>query len=208
MKKILLASIIIISTLGLAGCSGESDSSRDVQVSKTSTSIADSSTKKEEKSTEAAVGKRSNPVPLGSTATFDTTYYSKDSEDVPANISMTISNVIRGNEAMNYLTNANEFNEAAPEGKEWLLFDVSMKMNKGSQDDAYYVTPSFIPISSTGEEVSQDTYGTLKDGEEFGNKDLYEGGTQNGKVALLVPTGDNTLVEFQDFDTRVFFKLQ
>ncbi|UXJ97051.1 DUF4352 domain-containing protein [Enterococcus raffinosus] len=208
MKKVLLASIVIISMLGLVGCSGESDSSSEVQVSKASTSITDSSTKKIEKSTEAAVGKRSNPVPLDSTATFDTTYYSENSEDIPANISMTISNVIRGDEAMNYLTNANEFNEAAPEGKEWLLFDVTMKMNKGSQDDAYYVTPSFIPISSTGEEVSQDTYGTLADGEEFGNKDLYEGGTQTGKVALLVPTGDDTLVEFQDFNTGVFFKLQ
>ena len=71
MKKVLLASIVIISMLGLVGCSGESDSSSEVQVSKASTSITDSSTKKKEKSTEAAVGKRSNPVPLDSTATFD-----------------------------------------------------------------------------------------------------------------------------------------
>ncbi len=161
----------------------------------------------ESSSEELTIGKRSNPVPLGTTVTFDTEYYG-DSDTIPANVSMTISNVMRGADAYNYLLNANQFNEAAPEGKEWVVFDVTLKLNKGSQDEPYYISNSFTPISSSGEEVSQEDYGTLGDGEEFGYKDIYEGGEQTGKVALLVPTDDDTLVEFTDLDPGVFFKLQ
>lgn len=182
-----------------------SSTNNKTQFSSTVDSVSESDTSEK---IETTIGKRSNPISLGTTATFDTQYYTEDGKSIEANMSMTVSNVLRGQEAMNYLTSANQFNEAAPAGKEWVIFDVVMKMNKGSHDDPYYVMPSFTPVSSNGEEVAQEDYGTLNDGEEFGSKDLYEGGTQTGKVALLVPVGDDTLIEFDDFNSKIFFKLQ
>lgn len=207
MKKLLSLGLVTLCGITLAACSS-GDSEVKVSSNSTSTAVTASETASSSTAEESAVGKRSNPVPLGSTATFDTTYYAEDGTEINSNISMTISNPLRGQEAYDFLLSENEYNEAAPEGKEWLVFDVKMKMNKGSQDEPYYAMPSFTPISSNGEEVAQDTYGTFSEGSEFGYKELYEGGELSGKVALLVPTGDDTLISFTDFNSKVFFSLK
>ena len=209
MKKSIMLGFVLSSVILLAACEGKKEDT--VSLSTSSIELSTNSSTRETASSEkieTAIGKRSNPVPVGTTATFDTQYYTEDGSKIETNVSMTVSNVIRGQEAMNYLTSANQFNETPPAGKEWVIFDVVMKLNKGSQDDPYYVMPNFTPVSSNGEEVSQEAYATLNDGEEFGYKDLYEGGTQTGKVGILVPTGDDTLIEFDDFNTKLFFKLQ
>ncbi|WP_242543339.1 hypothetical protein [Candidatus Enterococcus mangumiae] len=181
----------------------ETDDSSLVDITDNSTELSDS----DNLSGDSAFGKRSNPVPLGTPITFDTVYYDDDYEDIEANLTITVSNVIRGEEAFNHMVSLNEFNEPAPEGKEWVMFDVEMTVNKGSQDYPYRGLSLFVPISSSGEEVNQDEYSYLGN-EEFGSKDLYEGGSDKGKVALLVPIGDDTLIEFNDFTNRLFFKLQ
>lgn len=212
MKKITNLGVILLCSVALVACGGggdSADSTNEVTVTSNSSSQVEEVqvTTTESTKEETPVGKRTNPVPLGHTATFDTIYYAEDGTPIDANISMTVSNPIRGQAAYDYLLQVNEYNEPAPEGKEWLLFDASMKMNKGSQDEPYYATDSFIPVSSNGEEVAQDTYPTLNETDYFGDKEVYEGGQLTGKVALLVPVGDNTLVSFNDFDSKVFFSL-
>ncbi|MDB7101834.1 MULTISPECIES: hypothetical protein [Enterococcus] len=179
------------------------DDSSLVDITDNSTELSGS----DDASGDSAFGKRSNPVPLDNPITFDTVYYDDEYEEIDTNISLTISNVVRGEEAYNYMISMDEYNEPAPEGKEWVVFDAELTVNKGSQDEPYRAFSSFIPVSSTGEEVNQESYSYLGN-EEFGNKDLYEGGTDKGKVALLVPIGDDTLIEFNDFTNRIFFKLQ
>ncbi|WP_086350156.1 lipoprotein [Candidatus Enterococcus clewellii] len=205
MKKISFFILAGLTVFSLAACGDDSSD----KVTVTSESKTEESKKTETKE-ESEVGARSNPVPLGQTATFDTAYFVDGGEQIKTNLSITLSNVVRGEEAYNYLLSANQFNEVAPEGKEWVIFDVSMKMNSGSQDKAMYVMASFTPIASTGEEVPQDTYGTLAEGESFGLKDLYEGGTMTGKEAMLIPVGDDTLIKYtgDDFSTTVFFSLK
>ncbi len=208
MKKILVTSLLATTTILLMSCGSKT---AEVTTEKAETQQEQSSPSGkdgEASQKESVVGKRSNPVKLGESATFDTEYYDENSETIKSNVTMSISNVIRGEEAYNYLLNANQFNEPAPEGSEWILFDVSYKMNTGSLDDPMFVSPSMTPIASSGEEVPQDTYGTLNDGESFGDKDLYEGGTSTGKIAKLVPIGDNTLIQYDDWTKKVFFSLQ
>ncbi|GMB99663.1 hypothetical protein K2D_27540 [Enterococcus hirae] len=205
MKKSIMLGFVLSSVILLAACEGKKEDT--VSLSTSSIELSTNSSTRETASSEkieTAIGKRSNPVPVGTTATFDTQYYTEDGSKIETNVSMTVSNVIRGQEAMNYLTSANQFNETPPAGKEWVIFDVVMKLNKGSQDDPYYVMPNFTPVSSNGEEVSQEAYATLNDGEEFGYKDLYEGGTQTGKVGILVPTGDDTLIESVSYNSLHF----
>ncbi len=208
MKKIVLSGLMVAS-LTLAACS----SNGDVTVTSKSSekeipATTEVSKEKEEPKKESAVGKRSNPVPLNSTATVDTIYFDDDSNQIEGNISITLSNVIRGQEAFDFLIDANQFNDEAPEGKEWLIFDVALKLNSGSEDDAYHTMGHFIAVDSTGAEVAQESYATFANDEGFGFKDLYPGGETVGKVGLLVPAGDDVLVEFNDFDTKVFFSLK
>jgi len=123
---------------------------------------------------------------------------------------LSIDNVIRGQEAYDYLIKANEYNEEAPEGQEWVVFDVELKVNEGDEDEPYYEIGMFTPISSNGEEIPQGNYPTFSDGEQFGDVDLYEGGTAKGKFGILVPEGDDSLMEYNgnSFTTSVFFALK
>lgn len=156
---------------------------------------------------ETSIGKRSNPVPLGKTITIDTIYYASDTYDeIEGNISVTLSNVIRGEEAYKQLIAYNKFNEKAPKGKEWIIIDVKYKLNKGSEDDPHH-TGYFTTISSAGEEVSQDEYAFIDSQDDFGFKELYVGGEISGKVARLVPIGDNALIQLRE-EQRVFFSIK
>lgn len=213
MKKISVLGITILSVLTLSACSSGGDNN--VKVSdgaKTSESTTASETKESsaKESTTSEIGKRSNPVPLGQTATFDTNFYSDDSKEYDGNLSITLSNVIRGEDAMSYLLAANEFNEPAPEGNEWIVFQVDEKLNKGDADVPYYESGYFKVIDSKGAELEQSSYATLADGETWGSADMYEGASLTGKHAVYAPVGEDILLEYtgNDFDTTVFFALK
>lgn len=212
MKKKLLIIMLAATMLLITAC-GSDSSTDDVTVSdKEEQSAADDSDdagSAEPEEEQSEVGKRSNPVPLGQVATFSNNYFNDASEEIEATMSVSLSNVVKGEEVYNYLLEANQFNEAAPDGYEWVMFDVSLKVDKGSADDAYYVMPSFKFISSSGSEIDQqDMYATFADGQGFGYVDLYEGGECAGKVAGIVPAGEEVLIEFSDWNASVFFALQ
>lgn len=211
MKKIKMLGFVLICGLALSACSDSNTQSEASQSTPQSTEVKEVDTKqKEEKKSTSEVGKRSNPIKLGETATFDTTYYTKDGEPLDANLSITLSNVIRGQEALDYLVAANQFNAAPPEGQEWVIVDVALTVNKGDADVPYYEMGAFTPVSSSGEEVSQAEYPTFANGEDFGGVDLYEGASTTGKIGFLTKINDETILEYTgaDFDTSVFFSLK
>ena len=206
MKKIKMLGFVLVCGLMLSACSNSNTQSEVSQSTPQSTEVKEAeSTKK----TTSEVGKRSNPVKLGETATFDTTYYTKDGEPLDANLSITLSNVIRGQEALDYLMAANQFNATPPEGQEWVIVDVALVVNKGAADVPYFEMGTFTPISSSGEEVSQTEYPSFN-GEGFGGVDLYEGAKTTGKFGFLTKINDETILEYTgaDFDTSVFFSLK
>lgn len=160
------------------------------------------------KATTSELGKRSNPVPFGTTATFNNNYYADGGGEIEATISVTFSNLMRGEEAYDFLLEQNDYNEAAPEGYEWVVFDITLRLDKGSADDAYSVTPSLNVFSSSGSEVEQIEYASFETGQDFGWIDISEGGEATGKVGKLIPVGDDVLIEFSEWNASVFFSLQ
>jgi hypothetical protein len=48
------------------------------------------------------------------------------------------------------LKKAEEYNEAAPENKEWVIFDVSFKLNNDTEDEQLDLHNKFKPIDSKG----------------------------------------------------------
>jgi len=207
MKKFKYITLLGLSSLLLVAC-GESS---DVTVeSSNSDSTATAEVSSEAKSSEeiSVPGKRSNPVSIGESASWDVLYSDADYVQLEGTVTTTISNVVRGEEALNQLMEANQFNEAAPEGYEWIIFDMSLVLDEGSEDDPFNTSTILItPISSDGSEVPQSTYATFEDGIDFGWKDLYKGGNDSGKVGLIIPQGDETLIEISDMNTSVFYKL-
>ncbi|MBT2732043.1 hypothetical protein [Carnobacterium sp. ISL-102] len=206
MKKIKYITLLGLSSLLLVACGESSDVTVESSNSDSTTAEVSSEAKSSEET--SVPGKRSNPVSIGESASWDVLYSDADYVQLEGTVTTTISNLVRGEEAFNYLMEANEFNEAAPEGYEWIIFDMSLVLDEGSEDDPFNTSTILItPISSDGSEVAQSAYATFEDGTDFGWKDLYKGGKDSGKVGLIIPQGDETLIEISDMNTSVFYKL-
>ena len=76
MKKSIMLGFVLSSVILLAACEGKKEDT--VSLSTSSIELSTNSSTRETASSEkieTAIGKRSNPVPLGTTATVDTQYY-------------------------------------------------------------------------------------------------------------------------------------
>lgn len=162
----------------------------------------------EEEVNESKPGSRSNPVELGQTATQDfIMHVSEDSYE--ANRSITITDLVRGEEVYNYLIDENEYNEEAPEGMEWAMVDVEYTLNESeTEDESDYVFPDFKVIDSAGSEIPQDeVFPTLNSG-EFGYVEIYSGGTASGKYVFYAPQDESVLLKYDDMLNKpLFFNL-
>lgn len=169
----------------------------------------DSDSKDDKPSSEKSeLGKRTNPLKLGESITLDFTYYEQDFKtEIDGTATISISEVIRGDEAYEILLDNNKYNEPAPDGQEWVLFKTHFTLKDGSEDDPYLLMNNFTVIDSNGSEVSQKEYATLERDVAFGYVELYKGGKSEGYVGLLVPKGDDSLVAWNDFTNKVFFSL-
>lgn len=165
----------------------------------------------EEEKTESIVGSRSNPVPINKKVSQDFEFYSHDDmesdEEYKGNRSITLSNFFRGEEVYNYLMEANQFNEEAPEDMEWAMIDVEYTINEAeTEDESQFVSPEFVIIDSSGSEVAQDeVYPTLDNGDEFGYVELYSGGTADGKYVFYVPENEEILIKYDDWNAKAIF---
>lgn len=210
MNNVKYTTLICLSSLLLVACATPSD----VTVESTDTSSISAeevSVVSEAESSEkvSTPGKRSNPVAIGESATWKVLYSDVEYNPLEGTVTTTISNVVRGEEAYNQLIKANEFNEAAPEGYDWAIFDMSLTLVEGSEDDPFNTsTISITPIASDGSEVSQASYATFEEGSDFGWKDLYKGGKDSGKFGVIVPVDDETLLAVSDMNTTIFYKLK
>ena len=157
----------------------------------------------------SAAGKRSNPVPLGQAIEIPVEYSNEDwTENYEGTISLQINGLSKGQAALDTLMAENQFNEAPPEGMEWVIFDVTMKFLDGNQDTPYTTSPAFDIISSSGSEIAQDIYGTL-DGNSFGYTDLFPGAEVSGRVVKYAPIGDNFLISHdENFSASFYFSAQ
>lgn len=157
----------------------------------------------------SAAGKRSNPVPLGQAIEIPVEYSNEDwTENYEGTISLQINGITKGQAALDTLMAENQFNEAPPEGMEWVIFDVTLKLLDGNQDTPYTTFPSFDIISSSGSEIAQDAYASL-DGNEFGYTDLFPGAEVSGRVVKYAPIGDNFLISYdENFSASFYFSAQ
>lgn len=129
---------------------------------------------------------RSNPAPLNTMQTYTESSEYFDSENYSVNIR--IIETVRGDEAWKKIYEANQFNETAPDGYEYILAKVAFSVLSTKGDFA--VTPSkyqFKCFTSNNEEVEQPSIVEPKPNLS-GN--LYEGGNTEGWICVLAKKGD------------------
>ena len=207
-----IISFLFASSLLLTACGSEDNelTIEDVDSEETE-QVAEKEEEEEKEEPESVEGSRSSPVPIDKKVSQDFEFYSHDDiesdEKYDANRSITLSNFIRGEEVYNYLMEANQFNEEAPDSMEWAMIDVEYTLNEAeTEDESHYIMPEFIIIDSTGSEVAQNkVYPTLDGGDEFGHVELYAGGTASGKYVFYAPEDDEILIKFDDWNAKPIF---
>src|SRR5699024_7992493 len=137
MKNFLLLGM---SSFVLAACgSGSSETGANIESSEAQPSTKQVDTTKndsteEEGTTDSNQGKRSKPYTLADTFEMDVQYSEPDSDDytpIDGRIRVVFNNVTTGQEAQDFLTSENEFNDQAPEGFQWMIFDTSVELLEG-----------------------------------------------------------------------------
>ena len=127
------------------------------------------------------LGSRTNPVPFQKTATVDDELYDDEGNVYAIKFDLTITEVIRGDEAYQKLLSMNEFNEAAPEGYEWVLAKTKVKFIESETEDlAFHIDGimNFKMVSESGDIYSGDVYGTTEPDFSF---EMYVGSENRRK---------------------------
>ena len=128
---------------------------------------------------------RTDPVPLGTAHTFR---YAKGDDDWT--ITMQISESLRGDEAWQALKAANQFNDPAPTGKEYVLVRLSAKVDEASDPDqavAFHLA-GFDLYSA--DSVQYTAFWTVVTPSPKFDGRVYQGGTLDGYLAFLVNQSD------------------
>ncbi|PHD93488.1 hypothetical protein, partial [Bacillus toyonensis] len=159
--------------------------------------------------TESAKGNRSNPIAFNETASIDDVILNTDGGEFKkfkAKVEVSILEVIRGEQAFGILKKENEFNEPAPEGKEWVLVKVKGKVVDAETQDFEYLLSdmNFKLVSKEGQvynhELSAVTPNQL-------HQKLYKGAEGEGYISQVVNAGDDFTIQFEtQKQNKVFFK--
>jgi len=110
-------------------------SDEEVEVEETEVVSEEEETEETEEAPTSAVGKRSNPVPVGDSVTYTEAYYGEEVEDeYEAEFELRITDVVRGEEALAILQEENQLNEPAPEGMEWTIITLEGTLHAGDEE--------------------------------------------------------------------------
>lgn len=153
-------------------------------------------TKKTTPKTTAApsLGSENNPIRLGQTAVIDNMDDPYDSYK----LQITITDVVRGQEAEDMVMEGSMFNDPAPGSMEYLLFKVKIKLVDSGDYSEYYVNKfDFDVVSQEG--VTYETYTFVSGLEPELSSSLYIGEETEGYVPQLVMKGDSPRVLFTGF---------
>ncbi|EEL30961.1 hypothetical protein bcere0019_59460 [Bacillus cereus Rock3-28] len=176
---------------------------------KTSNGVETKKDNSKEGKTESAKGNRSNPIAFNETASIDDVILNTDGGEFKkfkAKVEVSILEVIRGEQAFGILKKENEFNEPAPEGKEWVLVKVKGKVVDAETQDFEYLLSdmNFKLVSKEGQvynhELSAVTPNQL-------HQKLYKGAEGEGYISQVVNAGDDFTIQFEtQKQNKVFFK--
>lgn len=196
MKKLLLLGMSAFVLVACGNGSSETDANTESSEAQPSTEQVDSTkndSSKEEGSTDSNQGKRSNPYTLADTFEMDVQYADPDSDDytpIDGRIKVTFNNVTTGQEAQDFLTSENEFNDQAPEGFQWMIFDTSVELLEGSEDVPFNLFLTEQIYDADGASVDNSEHMAFSNN-QLSDQSIFPGATAQGNIVLLVPEDTN-----------------
>lgn len=204
MKKVLLLTTFLLALL-LAACSEKgvesentaSDVKPEQNVEKTEETV-------ENEPEEVAFGKRSNPVPVGTTQPVDIVIFDNESNSFAGKADITITEVKRGQEVLDFVKGQNEFNEAPPEGYEYMMLNVKATLKEAETEDYAWLADGW-DFNFIGEDGSPYEMVSVVHEPEY-HGEVFVGGTVEGLIINQVKVNDPIKVVYEDGNwDNVFF---
>ena len=150
-------------------------------------SISEEETEQEIEQQESTIGTRKNPAKIGDSVSIQISSYSAQ-----GNATITLTNVITGDEAWSMISNANMFNDAPSEGKEYILADFTVTFDKDtSGKDAPLEINKYDFDYATTDFSVHDIPSVVLPNPGF-DLTIYEGATSHGWVAFLADVSEET----------------
>ena len=129
---------------------------------------------------------RTNPAPIGTAQTITVGTYTSTYTATVA-----LKETIRGNEAWNMIKEANQFNDNAKDGYEYILAKVKITMNNIENDQSVDVTPYMFDCFSSGDAEYTDILLVVTPSPSFSGS-LYSGASTEGWVVFMVAKDDTS----------------
>ncbi|MBC1490152.1 DUF4064 domain-containing protein [Listeria immobilis] len=176
----------------------EFNSPNDVTDTTESDGTSDESTSNDQ-SYASDIGTQENAVDFNDTFKIEgpvTKYNTMSSIDASTNL--TVTETIRGDEAWKFIQTRSKYNEAPPEGKEYILNKIKVKVYDIAlpEDRAYINASDFTYFSDSNIEYDTHQYIILPD--EL-NAHLYNNEETDGYVVGLIDLDDRPLIEYENF---------
>lgn len=130
---------------------------------------------------------RSNPASIGDSITYEFITYDDKSNSIPGNATLTVNEVIRGDDAISIIDTNTLPLEELPEGYEWAVIDFTVKIDEieNSDESVYVWGTDFNIYEDDGSQAPSDIIKTFDN--RYRDEELYEGGTASGKLERVVP---------------------
>lgn len=203
-KKLLL---IAASYLLLTACSDNSGTEEKPNVQEepeTEEVVKEAEAEEEEKEEQpiddTEYGTRSNPIPYGDLGWIELTITDPDAdyEEFDGRLEITVLDTIRGEEAAKIVSEENQFNEPAPDGKEFIINRLEIKLTEATSEDLKAVISSndFDYVSESGASYNE-SFQVIPEALDV---ELYNNGTAEGNVHGLIDLDDSPILRFnRDF---------
>lgn len=204
MKKLLLVTTFLLALL-LAACSEKGvESENTASDVKPLQDVEKTEEKVENEPKEVAFGKRSNPVPVGTTQPVDIMIFDNESNSFAGKADITITEVKRGQEVLDFVKGQNEYNEAPAEGYEYMMLNVKATLNEAETEDYAWLADGW-DFNFIGEDGSPyETVSVVYEPEYHGQ--VYVGGTVEGLIINQVKVNDPIKLVYEDGNwDNVFF---
>lgn len=178
MKKLVLVGLAAIA---LAAC-GNGEESQDSN----SNTVQEQTEQKETKNDK---GTRSNPYTLNDEIELSISYSNTNSDNMESadgKLKINFNNIKTGDEAQEFLSSENQFNEEAPEGYQWMVINTSAELLEGSEDFEYdvYLTEEIYDGKGNSIDNMQAIASTSN---QLSDNSIFPGATAEGDISLLVP---------------------
>lgn len=150
-------------------------------------------------------GTRSNPYSLGETAEINISEYDESGDELTGTAEVTIDNVLRGQDALNFMESDGGTGHSEHENPEleYVVYDYKFKLTDFVDDNTAYFANDKTQVYNTDGSPSENVIVSFIDNFEAAN--IYQGAEVSGPVGKVAPKDEPFMIKYTDGNNEIWF---